>query len=168
MAGFQQGLVITPGTDRQLGSYGLFRPSASQRDVLTLPSGPLPVKGADPDMLWASFAELCRADRSAADYLLLAGKFPAWVVDGIPSPSSESAAGPAGWQQFLALLDVLHERDIIPFLISPAPFGSLLAGSQDSVAGELAAVLSRIGGRLSVLRRIESDEQLEDERSAGC
>ena len=167
MAGFHRGLVIAPGTERQLGVYGLFRPSPAHGDVLALPTGPLAVKSAGPDMLWAGFAELCGADRSAADYLLLAGRFPAWVVDGIPAPSSD-AAGPAGWQHFLALLDVLHERDITPFLIAPGPLGSHFAEPPGGVSGELAAVLSRIGERLSVLRRIESDEQLADEGSGGC
>jgi predicted ATPase len=168
VAGFDQGLVITPGTERQLGAYGLFRPSPSQRDVLALPTGPLPVKGADPDILWASFAELCGGGRATADYVLLAGRFPAWVVDGIPSPSAESAAGPAEWQRFLALLDVLHERDITPFLIAPAPLGGPVGAPEGSVPVELAAVLSRIEERLSALRRIESDEQLADEQSRGC
>lgn len=168
MADFRQGLVITPGTDRQLGAYGLFRPSPSQRAVLDLPSGPLAVQGADPDLLWAGFAELCGVDRAASDYRLLAGRFPAWVVEGIPSPSSEPAAGQAGWQRFLALLDVLHERDIIPFLIAPVPLGSLLAEPQDRLTEELAALLSRLSERLSALRWIESDEQLEDEHSGGC
>ncbi|MBD1542403.1 cell division protein ZapE [Arthrobacter sp. IA7] len=168
MAGFDQGLVITPGTERQLGAYGLFRPSASQRDVLALPTGPLPVKGADPDILWASFAELCGGGRATADYVLLAGRFPAWVVDGIPSPSAESAADPADWQRFMALLDVLHERDITPFLIAPAPLGHPLDAPQGNAPDELAAVLSRIAERLSELRRIESDEQLADEQSGGC
>ena len=168
MAGFHRGLVITPGTDRQLGAYGLFRPSSAQRDVLALSTGPLAVKGAGPDLLWASFAELCGADRSVADYVLLAGKFPAWVVDGVPLPSAESAAGPADWQRFLALLDVLYERDVTPFLIAPGPLGSSLAEPQGAVPEELAAVLSLIGKRLSVLHLIESDEQLADEESGGC
>jgi predicted ATPase len=169
VAGYGQGLVITPGTERQLGAYGLFRPSASQQDVLALPTGPLPVKGADPDILWASFAELCGGGRATADYVLLAGRFPAWVVDGIPSPSAESAAGPAAdWQRFLDLLDVLHERDITPFLIAPASHGDPFGAPEGSVTVELAAVLSRIVERLSKLRRVESDEQLPDEQSGGC
>jgi cell division protein ZapE len=168
VAGFRQGLVISPGTDRQLGAYGLFRPSPSQHGVLALPSGPLAVKGAAPDLLWAGFDELCGVDRPAADYLLLARRFPAWVVDGIPSPSSESAAGAGGWQRFLAVLEVLHREDVLPFLIAPAPLPGLLAVPPDGFGEEITAVLSRIGERLSVLLWIESDEQLEDERSGGC
>jgi hypothetical protein len=168
VAAFHRGLVITPGTERQLGACGLFRPSPSQRDVLSLPTGPLPVKGADPDMVWVSFAELCGGDWSTADYLLLAESFPAWVVDGIPSPSAESAASPADWQRFLALLNILHELDITPFLIAPGLFGSPFGAPEGGAAEELAAVLSGIGERLSMLRRIEADEQLADEQSAGC
>jgi cell division protein ZapE len=168
VAGFHDGLVLIPGTEKQLGAYGLFRPSPSQRDVLALPSGPLAAKGADPDVLWASFAELCGPPRSTADYLLLAGRFPAWVVDGIPSPSAGPAASAADWQRFLALLDVLRERDITPFLIVPGPLGSQAGDTPEGVPEELAAVLPLIGERLSLLRRIESDEQLADEQSAGC
>jgi hypothetical protein len=168
VAAFHRGLVITPGTERQLGACGLFRPSPSQRDVLSLPTGPLPVKGADPDMVWVSFAELCGGDWSTADYLLLAESFPAWVVDGIPSPSAESAASPADWQRFLALLNILHELDITPFLIAPGLFGSPFGAPEGGAPEELAAVLSGIGERLSMLRRIEADEQLADEQSGGC
>jgi AFG1-like ATPase len=168
VGGFDRGLVITPGTERQLGACGLFRPSPSQRDELALPTGALSVKGADPDMLWVSFAELCSSDRTAADYLLLAERFPAWVVDGIPSPSAESESSAADWQRFLALLDVLQGQDITPFLIAPGPLGRPLEVPQASDPGELAAVLTLIRGRLAMLRRIESDEQLADEQSAGC
>lgn len=168
MAGFHRGLVITPGTERQLGACGLFRPSPSQRDVLPLPTGPLAVRGADPDILWVGFAELCSASRTTADYLLLAQRFPAWVVDGIPSPPAETAASKAEWQRFQALLDVLHGQDITPFLIAPGPLGSPFGGPEGSANGEVDAVLSLIGERLSMLRRIESDEQLADEQSGGC
>lgn len=167
MAGFRRGLVITPGTERQLGACGLFRPSPSQGDVLALPTGPLAVKGADPDILWVGFTELCGASRATADYLLLAERFPAWVMDGIPTPSAESAST-ADWHRFLAVLDVLHGQDITPFLIVPGPPGSAFGGPEDSARDELGAVLSLIGERLSMLRRIESDEQLADEQSAGC
>ncbi|MFE4834378.1 AFG1/ZapE family ATPase [Arthrobacter sp. NPDC056691] len=168
MAGFHRGLVITPGTERQLGACGLFSPSPSQRDVLALPTGPLSVKGAGPDMLWASFAELCGRARSTSDYLLLAERFNAWVVDGIPAPSAEGGAGPADWQRFLAVLDVLHGQDITPFLIAPGLLGSPFGGPECRAPEELAPVMSRIEERLSKLRRIESDEQLADEQSGGC
>ena len=132
-----------PGTERQLGACGLFRPSPSQQDILPLPTGPLAVRGADPDILWVGFAELCSGSRTTADYLLLA-------------------------QRFQALLDVLHGQDITPFLIVPGPLGSPFGEPEGSAHGEAGAVLSLIGKRLSMLRRIESDEQLADEQSGGC
>lgn len=184
MSGFSRGLIITPGTDRQLGAYGLFRPAPSQHQELVLPSRALPVKSADPDILWVSFAELCGTPLEVADYRQLAGRFPAWVIDGVPSPLVESASGPDSasadaWHRFLVVLDLLSDRDIPLFLIGRGPLDWKSAGGQTAgrePAGtrpadspsRSAASLAGIAHRLAMLRRIESDEQLEDEQTAGC
>ena len=181
MSGFSRGILITPGTDRQLGAYGLFLPAPSQHQVLALPSRALPVKSADPDILWVSFAELCGSPLEVADYRQLAGRFPAWVIDGVPSPVMESASRPgpgsgsaAAWRRFLEVLDLLSERDIPLFLIGRGPL-DWESASQESAINRPADApsqpdthLARIAHRLAILRRIESDEQLEDEQTAGC
>ena len=169
MSEFQRGLVITPGTERQLGAYGLFRPSPPQQQVLALPTGPLTVKSADPDVLWAGFTELCGGPRTDADYMALAGQFPSWVIDGVPSPGVPAAAGSAAaWHRFLDLVGVLHDRDRVLFLVGAGPLDWEDAARKAALPAEEASALARIAERLSVLSRIESDEELEDEQTAGC
>jgi predicted ATPase len=169
MSEFQRGLVITPGTERQLGAYGLFRPSPPQQQVLALPSGPLTVKSADPDVLWVSFTELCGGPRTDADYMELAGQFPSWVIDGVPSPGVPAAAGSAAaWHRFLDLVGVLHDRDRVLFLVGAGPLDWEDAARRAALPVGEASALARIAERLSSLRRIESDEELEDELTGGC
>ncbi|MBT2554288.1 AFG1/ZapE family ATPase [Arthrobacter sp. ISL-5] len=169
MTEFQRGLIISPGTERQLGAYGLFRPSPPQQQVLALPSGPLTVRSADPDVLWVSFAELCARPRTDADHMALAGQFPSWVIDGVPSPAVPAATGSAAaWHRFLDIVDVLHDRDRVLFLVGAGPLDWAAAARTAALPAEEASVLARIAERLSSLRRIESDEELEDELTAGC
>lgn len=169
MSEFQRGLIITPGTERQLGACGLFRPSPAQQQVLALPSGPLTAKSADPDVLWVSFAALCATPREAADYLTLADDFPSWVIDGVPSPEVQSRAGSAAaWRRFLDIVAALHDRDRVLFLVGAGPLDWEEAARTAALPAEEGSVLARIAERLSALRRIESDEELEDEQTAGC
>lgn len=170
MSGYSRGLIITPGTDRQLGACGLFRPAPSQQRVVALPSQAIAVKNADPDIIWVSFAALCGSPLGAGDYLSLASGFTAWVIDGVPSPAVESAAGSAAaWHRFLEVLDLLHERDVTPFLIGPGPLDWEAAAARTAgPPSQDPSALVRIADRLAVLRRVESDEQLEDEQSSGC
>ena len=169
MSGFERGLIITPGTDRQLGTYGLFRPAPSQQQVLELPSHDLAVRSAGPDLLWVGFAALCGGALGNADYGTLAGAFPAWVVDGVPSPAGEAAAGAAAaWHRFLEVLDTLRDRDIMLILISPRPLDWEAAAQPAGPPSDVAATLAGIADRLAVLRRVESDEQLQDEQTSGC
>jgi cell division protein ZapE len=168
MSKFQRGLVITPGTERQLGAYGLFRPSPPQQQVLALPSGPLTARSADPDVLWVSFAALCAGSRTDAVYVALAGQFPSWVIDGVPSPGVPAAGSAAGWHRFLDLVDVLHDWDRVLFLVGAGPLDWEEPARIAALPVGEASVLTRIAERLSVLRRIQSDEELEDELTAGC
>lgn len=99
----------------------------------------------------------------------LAGQFPSWVIDGVPSPSVPAAAGSAAaWRRFLNVAGVLHDRDRVLFLVGAGPLDWEQAARTAALPAEEASVLTRIAERLSVLRRIESDEELEDELTSGC
>ena len=172
MPEFERGLVISPGTDRQLGAYGLFRPAPSQQQALELPLHTLTAKSAAPDLLWVGFAELCGGPLESADYRALAARYPVWVIDGVPSPlvesDPESGAGSAGaWERFLEVLDRLREQDVIPFLVCRGPLDWAAPGLTDAHS-ERAAALARITDRLAGLRRLITDEELEDEQTGGC
>lgn len=170
MSDFERGLILTPGTDRQLGTYGLFRPAPSQQQALDLASHTLTAKSAAPDLLWVSFAELCGGPLESADYRALAGRYPVWVIDAVPSPlvESEAGSGSAGvWERFLEVVDLLREQDATLFLIGRGPLGWEFAGPADAQS-QGTATFARIADRMAVLRRIESDEQLVDEHSGGC
>lgn len=174
MSKFERGLIITPGTDRQLGAYGLFRPAPAQHQALELHAHTLGARSAAPDLLWVGFAELCGGPLGSADYRTLAGRYPVWVMDGVPSRLVESEAGSgagsaAAWERFLVILDLLREQDITLILIGRGPFDWEFTGhGRVDAESEGTATLARIADRLAVLRRIESDEELQDEQTGGC
>lgn len=150
--GFSRGKIITPGTPAQLGAFGLFQPAKSQGRILTPTTQRLTVKAAD-DTLWVGFAELCGGLMSTADYLALAEDYGTWVIDGVPSPTVESAAGSApAWQRFSNVVDVLYDRDITLFLVGHGP---------------LDWDLARSASRLSLLGRVEASTPFEEVEAGG-
>jgi hypothetical protein len=99
--------------------------------------------------------------------------FPAWVVDGVPPPGVEpaghaAAGAAAAWHRFLDVLDMLRDRDIMLVLISRSPLDWDAASRPAVPPSPDAAALAGIADRLAVLRRVESDEQLQDEQTSGC
>lgn len=160
-SGFRSGRIITPGSPRQLGKLGLFRPSDAQSRTLTPTTRPITARNAEPDLLWISFAELCGGLSSKADYLALAAAHRMWVIDGVPSPRLESALalelGPgsaSAWQRFSNVVEVLHDQDIALFLIGTGPFDWDAAGTGAAVPVDMA----RMARRLSLLGRVESPD----------
>jgi hypothetical protein len=141
---FRPGRIIIPGTARQLGTFGLFVPAPGQRRTLEAAGKPLDVKSAEGDLLWIGFRELSGA--ATGDVVSLAERFGEWVVDGLPG---DAVAGSPEWQHFLDVMDLLFAADVTLFLIGPAlpEFGA------DSP--------------LSLLLRVESDEELPAEHSSG-
>lgn len=169
---FSRGRIITPGTPAQLGAFGLFPPSTSQERVLTPTTQRLTVKGAD-DMLWVSFAELCGGLTSTADYLALAVDYKTWVIDGVPSPTVDSAAGSApAWQRFSNVVDVLYDQDITLFLVGHGPLDWDLAQDPSHRASPHPTStqpvdLARIASRLSLLGRVEASVPFEEVEAGG-
>lgn len=164
---FSRGRMITPGTAAQLGAFGLFPPSKSQERVLTLTTHRLTAKAAD-DMLWMSFSELCGGLTSTADYLALAVDYKTWVIDGVPSPTVESAAGSApAWQRFSNVVDVLYDQDITLFLVGQGPLDWDLAQDPVHRTSAQPVDLARIANRLSLLGRVESSALVEEAEAGG-
>ncbi|MEV8146971.1 AFG1/ZapE family ATPase [Arthrobacter sp. NPDC080073] len=169
--GFSRGKIITPGSPAQLGAFGLFQPVKSQERILTPTTQRLTVKMAD-DMLWVGFAELCGGLMSTADYLALAEDYGTWVIDGVPSPTIESAAGSApAWQRFSNVVDVLYDQGITLFLVGHGPLDWELAGDLAPDPGRPIGArrvdLARIASRLSLLGRVEASEPFEEIETGG-
>jgi len=146
------GRILIPGTARQLGTFGLFVPAPGQRRTVEVTGEPLDVKSAEGDLLWTGFQELTDCPAAAADFATLAARYREWVVDGVPAPAT--AGGPEGqhsaeWTRFLAVVDLLFESDVTLFLVG--------------------AALPDFGAEspLSLLLRVESDEELPAGHSSG-
>ncbi len=164
---FSRGKIITPGTPAQLGAFGLFPPAKSQERILTPTTQRLTVKAAD-DMLWVSFTELCGGLMSTADYLALAEDYGTWVIDGVPSPTIESAAGSApAWQRFSNVVDVLYDQGITLFLVGHGPLDWDLAQDPAHRTSTQPVDLARIASRLSLLDRVEASTPFEEVEAGG-
>jgi cell division protein ZapE len=151
-AEFARGRIITPGTEHQLGTYGLFPPSPAQHRILETAGGHLTAKNAEPDLLWTSFAELCTGAMSETDFRALAGQHTTWVIDGVPAPDADqSPQKTAAWERFGTLVEILHELDVTLFLI-----GSRLPGD-----------MARIAPPLSFLEYVESVADTAAEEISG-
>jgi cell division protein ZapE len=77
-----------------------------RRETLTVMARPLEVPRAAGHTAWFSFDELCEQPLSAVDYLALAERFAAVIVEGIPrlQPAQRNEA-----QRFHILIDALYE-----------------------------------------------------------
>ncbi|HEV2303828.1 MAG TPA: cell division protein ZapE, partial [Stellaceae bacterium] len=80
--------------------------AAGEPLTLTVKARPLRVPRAAKNVAWFGFAELCERPLAAVDYLAIAERFAALVVDGIPRlpPQRRDAA-----RRFHILVDVLYE-----------------------------------------------------------
>jgi cell division protein ZapE len=155
------GRIIVPGTEHQLGIYGLFPPSATQQRVLTPGAVPLTARNAEPDLLWVRFADLFGGAATREDYQALADRHTTWVIDGVPDPVAVSAETASGWIRFGEAVEALCERGRTLFLVGSRPLDweratvawqnpgtRAITGVPDAMAG--------IARRLSVLVRVES------------
>lgn len=147
-SGFRPGRMISPGTGRQLGTYGLFVPAPGQRRTLDVGGTSLSVKSAEGDLLWIGFRELTGGALAAADLAPLAARFSEWAVDGVPASAGPHATSPE-WTRLSDVVELLFAAGVTVFLIGAAlpDFGA------DSP--------------FSLLLRVESDEQLAAEHTSG-
>ncbi|MDR6987639.1 cell division protein ZapE [Paenarthrobacter nitroguajacolicus] len=165
---FRSGRVISPGTPRQLGRLGLFRPPSSQSRVVSPTTQPIIVKNSDPDLLWVGFEELCNGLTSTSDFLVLADHYKTWVIDDVPSPAKADSASAPAWQRFSNVVDVLYDQDVRLFLIGP----DSLDWDLETSGNVLPVDLARIASRLSLLGQSQhhaavDTDGLENEEAAG-
>jgi len=87
-------------------------------ETLTVMARPLDVPRAAGHTAWFTFAELCDRPLSAVDYLALAERFAAIIVEGIPrlGPRQRNAA-----QRFHILIDALYEAHTLLIASAEAP-----------------------------------------------
>lgn len=78
-------------------------------------------------VVWFEFHDLCDGPRSQADYIELARCFHTILVSNVPrlDASSENAA-----RRFIALIDVLYDRNVNLILSAPAPAAELYRGEK--------------------------------------
>jgi len=171
-AALAHGRIITPGTDHQLGTYGLFPPSAAQQRVLTPTTVPLTAKNAEPELLWMGFAELCGGAATQADYRALADQFATWVIDGVPDPEAVSAEKAPSWIRFAEAVDALRERGRTLFLIGRRPLDwdratAAWRGAHGPGTTDVPEAMASIARRLAVLVRVESAAEAVPEGISG-
>lgn len=171
-AALAHGRIITPGTEHQLGTYGLFPPSAAQQRVLTPTTVPLTVRNAEPELLWMGFAELCGGNATLADYRALADQYTTWVIDGVPAPESVSTENTQSWLRFGEAVEALLEQGRTLFLIGPRPLDwerATVAWQDAHVQGaaSVAAAMAGIARRLAVLVRVDSAADAAPEGVSG-
>ncbi len=106
---YRSGAFLCPGTSLSLDGLGLARPGPADRVVLQVGGRPLPVVSAGHGVVWLPFRSLCEGPTSAADCLELAGRYPTWVLTGVPPLSG---CLPDVRARLLAAVDVAHDRDV--------------------------------------------------------
>src|SRR5437763_8751333 len=120
--------------------------------TLTVLARPLVVPRAGRNVAWFSFAELCERPLAAADYLAIAERFAAIIVEGIPrlSPQQRNEA-----QRFHILIDALYEARAVLVASAEVP------PNQIYVAGDGSWEFERTVSRLI---EMQSEEYIANRR----
>ncbi|MFJ9947420.1 cell division protein ZapE [Kitasatospora sp. NPDC091207] len=138
---FTLGARLATGTEE---AAGLTPPRPEEAGPVPAHHRALPARAVRDDLVWFGFDELCEGRTAVSDYLVLAERFPALVLDGVPPLSTVS---PDARRRFANLVDVCCDRDTRLVLIGADPLAGL---SGDS--GPLLD-LDRTASRLVLLRR---------------
>jgi cell division protein ZapE len=120
--------------------------------TLTVMARPLVVPRVGRNVAWFSFEELCARPLAAADYLAIAERFAAIIVEGIPrlSPQQRNEA-----QRFHILIDALYEARAVLVASADVP------PDQIYVAGDGAFEFERTVSRLM---EMQSEEYIANRR----
>jgi cell division protein ZapE len=120
--------------------------------TLTVLARPLVVPRAARNVAWFSFEELCARPLAAADYLAIADRFAALIVEGIPrlSPQQRNEA-----QRFHILIDALYEARAVFVASAEVPPNEIY------VAGDGSWEFERTVSRLM---EMQSEEYIANRR----
>ena len=121
-------------------------------DSLTVLGRPLLVPRVGRNVAWFTFEELCARPLAAADYLALADRYAALILEGIPrlSPRERNEA-----QRFHILIDTLYEARML--LVASAA----VAPEEIYVAGDGAFEFQRTVSRLN---EMQSEDYIANRR----
>jgi cell division protein ZapE len=121
-------------------------------ETLTVLARPLVVPRVGRNVAWFSFEELCARPLAAADYLAIAERFAAIIIDGIPrlSPQQRNEA-----QRFHILIDALYEARTLLVASAEVP------PEQIYVAGDGSWEFERTVSRLM---EMQSEEYIANRR----
>lgn len=129
---------------------------AAQRQALNVPN-PQPIMlevnkrnvralSSDGRQVMFAFDDLCEQPTAVIDYLVLAGQYDAWIIDGLDDLSECSLAAQ---QRFVNLVDVLYDQDRQVTVIGRRPL-------EDSLGGAIADLM-RTRSRLGQLHQVGPD-----------
>lgn len=140
---FTQGHYLWPGDADQ--RQGLALPVA-QPVLLEVNKRNLRALASQGRTVMFAFADLCEQATAVIDYLALAERFDAWIIDGLDDLSECSLAAQ---QRFVNLVDVLYDQDKTLTVIGQRPLAESLGGS--------LADLMRTRSRLGQLHQVGPD-----------
>jgi cell division protein ZapE len=105
--------------------------AAATATSLTVKGRSLAVPRAAGNIAWFSFAELCQAPLAAVDYLAIAERFAAVIVEGIPrlGPPDRDAA-----KRFNILIDTLYEARTLLIASAETPPEAIYAAGDGTFA----------------------------------
>ena len=103
----------------------------------------LEIPHAAGEVAWTSFADLCETPRGAADYLALAGRFRALILEGVPRLGPERLDET---RRFTTLVDVAYEHRMLLVIAAEVPPDAL------DPPPELAFEFARTASRLTEMR----------------
>jgi cell division protein ZapE len=126
--------------------------AASTSVTLTVMARPLVVPRVGRNVAWFSFEELCARPLAAADYLAIAERFAAIIVEGVPrlAPQQRNEA-----QRFHILIDALYEARTLLLASADVP------PEQIYVAGDGSWEFERTVSRLM---EMQSEEYIANRR----
>lgn len=151
-------------TAAQLGRIYAHAEDTSQPEpaMVQVAGRPLQARAAGKRMLWADFDALCVASRSHLDYLELAERWQALILDQV---HVQALASPSTLQRFIWLVDIFYDRRHQLLIASDRPLSPAireLVGAHD---------LSRTLSRLAEMQARSYDEVgellVQEARAAG-